>query len=202
MRWRLVLEEYGPELIYIKGESNVVADALSRLEIDDKREIFNLSESFGFDDNDLPATAYPLRYCDISKAQITPPPLLKKLASHRNYSKTTFRGGDKPHQLICHNGKISLPPSLQQRTVDWSHNTLCHPGETRTEQTIRQHFDWKGLREMVHNTCKKCSTCQKAKINNKKKENFRLEKPRPILGTLSVSTLSVRTKYAAREKRI
>ena len=33
MRWRLLLEEYGPELRYIKGENNIVADALSRLEI-------------------------------------------------------------------------------------------------------------------------------------------------------------------------
>ena len=31
LRWRLVLEEYGPELRYIQGPSNVVADALSRL---------------------------------------------------------------------------------------------------------------------------------------------------------------------------
>ena len=29
MRWRLLLEEYSPELIYIKGENNVVANALS-----------------------------------------------------------------------------------------------------------------------------------------------------------------------------
>ena len=28
MRWRLILEEYGPELRYIKGKHNVVADAL------------------------------------------------------------------------------------------------------------------------------------------------------------------------------
>jgi hypothetical protein len=33
MRWRLILEEYGPELHCIKGESNVVADALSRLDM-------------------------------------------------------------------------------------------------------------------------------------------------------------------------
>ena len=33
MRWRLILEEYGPELKYIKGEHNVVADALSRLQM-------------------------------------------------------------------------------------------------------------------------------------------------------------------------
>ena len=31
MRWRLILEEFGPELKYIKDENNVVADALSRL---------------------------------------------------------------------------------------------------------------------------------------------------------------------------
>ena len=29
MRWRLILEEYGPELRYTKGENNIVADALS-----------------------------------------------------------------------------------------------------------------------------------------------------------------------------
>jgi hypothetical protein len=48
MRWRLVLEEFGPDLqYYIKGERNVVADTLSRLEIDDEQEIFNISECFG-----------------------------------------------------------------------------------------------------------------------------------------------------------
>ena len=31
-RWRLILEEYGPEIVYIKGIHNTVADAISRLE--------------------------------------------------------------------------------------------------------------------------------------------------------------------------
>ena len=30
-RWRLILEEYGPEIVYIKGTHNTVADAISRL---------------------------------------------------------------------------------------------------------------------------------------------------------------------------
>jgi hypothetical protein len=34
MRWRLLIEEYGPTLQYVKGVNNVVADALSRLELD------------------------------------------------------------------------------------------------------------------------------------------------------------------------
>ena len=35
MRWRLILEEFDPELVYIKGEHNIVADALSRLRLSD-----------------------------------------------------------------------------------------------------------------------------------------------------------------------
>ena len=31
MRWRLLLEEYGPKFLYKEGESNVIADALSRV---------------------------------------------------------------------------------------------------------------------------------------------------------------------------
>ncbi len=31
-QWRLLLEEYGPEIIYIKGIHNTIADAVSRLE--------------------------------------------------------------------------------------------------------------------------------------------------------------------------
>ena len=33
MRWRLIIEECGPKLTYIKGENNIVADALSRMRL-------------------------------------------------------------------------------------------------------------------------------------------------------------------------
>ncbi len=33
-RWRILLEEYGPKIVYIKGIHNTVADAISRLEYD------------------------------------------------------------------------------------------------------------------------------------------------------------------------
>ena len=45
---------------------------------------------------------------------------------------------------------------------------LCHPGETRTEHTIHQHFDWKGLHTTVHNVFKECPTCQRYKTTNQK----------------------------------
>ena len=32
MQWRLILEEYSPELIQIQGSKNITADALRRLD--------------------------------------------------------------------------------------------------------------------------------------------------------------------------
>ena len=67
MRWRLILEEFGPELKYIKGESNVVTDNLSRLEKSNNQDILNIFGLYGYDDKDLPDSAYPVRYHDIDK---------------------------------------------------------------------------------------------------------------------------------------
>ena len=71
MRWRLIIEEFVPELKYIKGENNVVSDALSRLEMSDNQDILKISELYGYDDKYLPDSAYPIRYHDIAKAQKT-----------------------------------------------------------------------------------------------------------------------------------
>ena len=71
MQWRLILEKFGPELEYIKGENNVVTDALSCLEMSHNQEILNISELFGYDEEDLTDSAYPICYHNISKAQKT-----------------------------------------------------------------------------------------------------------------------------------
>ena len=47
MRLCLIIEEFGPELKKIKGENNVVADALYRLDMSDNKEILNISEIYG-----------------------------------------------------------------------------------------------------------------------------------------------------------
>ena len=84
------------------------------------------------------------------------------------YSLQTFRGGGKQHELIVCEGKIVIPKSLQCHTVEWYHEYLCHPGENRMEQTIRQHFWWENMRDTVHKICKGCFTCQTTKKQAKK----------------------------------
>jgi hypothetical protein len=70
MRWRLLLEEFGPDLCYIPGEHNIVADALSRLDITENKPYEQLSyedicELYAEDLNDFP-TGYPLSYSEIA----------------------------------------------------------------------------------------------------------------------------------------
>jgi hypothetical protein len=168
MRWRLVLEEFGPDLQRIKGENNIFADALSCPDTDNNQELFNIIQCFRHGDDDLPSSSYPMRHEDNAKVQLDNPASQTKLKNHKACNKITFLGGDEDHKLICNNGKTALPPSPQQKTTDWHQEMLCHPGTTRTEATASQCFDWKSPRTMVVATCKKCLNCQLAKPTNQK----------------------------------
>ena len=86
MRWRLILKEFGPELKYIKGGNNVVSNALSRLENSPNQEILKISELYGYNDEDMPDSAYPIRCHNIAKAQETDAKLQQKLVSHKDYT--------------------------------------------------------------------------------------------------------------------
>ena len=96
--------------------------------MNDNQEILNISEFYGYDDDDLPDSAYPIFYCDISKSQKNDAKLQQKLVSHKDYILDTFRGGNQNHRLIFKNIKIRLPTALQKKTIDWYHEMLCHPG--------------------------------------------------------------------------
>ena len=84
------------------------------------------------------------------------------------YRINTFRGGGKTRSLICYSEKSAIPRTLTKHVVRWYHENLCHPGQQRTEATIRQHFHWPTLREDVRKYCELCDVCQRTKKNKKK----------------------------------
>ena len=174
MRWRLLIEEFGPELRYIKGEHNIVADVLSRLDL--KEEEFSL-DAFAFNDDeaDPPEDAFPLsydnivdeqakdRFCKAMKLAIT------KGTAPEGCAIESRKHSDQTYKIITKNGKILLPKSLHTKAAEWYHVHLCHPGETRLEATIRQHYDWKGLKTSVVKTCRGCANC---KVNKKRSKKY------------------------------
>jgi hypothetical protein len=68
-RWRLIVEEYGPNIVYLPGKRNIIADAHSRLpklkETQDESTF--LEEIFALDDQ---LDAFPIAFDIISKAQL------------------------------------------------------------------------------------------------------------------------------------
>ena len=176
MRWRLLLEEYSPELRYIKGEDNIVADALSRLDMvdADQRQTEQLSaieiaELYaGEIGEDFPKN-FPLSYQEVQHRQSNDDELKRLRANNPTaYEDTVFPSGDKDYTLVTRGGKICLPKALQKRAVEWYHEVLMHPGETRTELTIGQHYCWKGMRNTVQAVCSKCQQCQMHKKDLRK----------------------------------
>ena len=180
MRWRLLCEEYSPTLVYLKGEHNVMADALSRLHLSpstssgcddtvlDVPTTRALSEAFMVTEDEFFDEEYPLSFKLLQREQQRDKDLLRKATENEDYSFRTFRGGRKDRTLLCFKNKIVVPKSLQLKITEWYHRMLCHPGETRTELTISQHFTWKNLRKMVHKVCTTCHTCQTTKRTKKK----------------------------------
>ena len=114
--------------------------------------------------NELPETAFPISFKILAQEQQKDQALQKKVTDKvPGYSINSFHGGEKDRLLICKDNKIMVPKSLQSRIVNWYHTMLCHPGETRTEETIRQHFAWKGLKTEVKRQCGTCHICQVTK---------------------------------------
>jgi hypothetical protein len=175
MRWRLCIEEYSPQLRYIKGENNVVADALSRLELTSEpmEDLFFTeelrSEFYCYDIEDMDSDDYPLTYESIGKAQSSDKDILKELQKDKpKYELLPFHIAGKMRELVCHNEKIVIPKSKHKQVVEWYHHYLGHPGINRTEEMISQHLWWPKMRDYITNSVNGCAICQRNKKQLKK----------------------------------
>ena len=170
-RWRLLLEEYGPEIVHIKGIHNTVANAISMLESgpiqDDKANWITFTKcwchyvmhatsaesTYDYDHQEQinmvfkncnkEVVIYPLNVKEMAQAQ-KDDSFLKKLHKHDKYSTQLVEDA----QLLCKDGKMVIPTVLQLQNcaVSWYHHYLQHPGHTRLEETLHAVIYWKGMR--------------------------------------------------------
>ena len=95
MRWRLLIEEFGPELIYLPGVNDAITDCLGILKYEDKN---NKLDHCVLDDKDV--NVYPLSYKLIKKYQQKDNKLLQKSKNEKRYSLCTFTTAGRTHTLI------------------------------------------------------------------------------------------------------
>jgi hypothetical protein len=94
--WCLILKEFGPTLTHVKGEHNVVADALSWPDL--KEEEFS-PDAFAGDQDDSPED-FPFSHTTTAQAQPNNPELMDRWGSGELCNKTVCKHADKECEPI------------------------------------------------------------------------------------------------------
>ena len=98
---------------------------------------------------------YPLTVKEIAEAQ-KKDKAMKQLKISEKYEILLIEN----LQVLCKDGKLVIPKSLQHHAVSWYHHYLQHPGHSRLEETMRAAMYWKGMRTTIRSYVKKCRSCQ------------------------------------------
>ena len=64
--------------------------------------------------------------------------------------------------------QIVIPPSLQQKVMEWYHHFLLHPGATKMANTIKQKLWWHGMDTAIQRHVAACETCRRFKKSRTK----------------------------------
>ena len=125
LRWILILEEYVPDIEYIKGEKNIVIYALSGLPIKDNKETTEKStyqKEIVSEINyieDIPEGALLIIFQLIQKYQRAEPIITYKYKDG-TYHKGYFRGDNNIDlKLITCKDNIDIPSKLQSYVLHW-----------------------------------------------------------------------------------
>jgi hypothetical protein len=120
IRWRLLLEEYGPRYEHIGGTKNVVADALSRLtclehaEVPTPDNLMAMATCF-VAANDHASEDFPLSPALIAKYQ-REDVALQEAVRREGGKAYTVREVEDVDVMTYHN-KIIVPAPLQERII-------------------------------------------------------------------------------------
>ena len=185
-RQRLTIEEFGPTIKYIEGEKNIAADTLSRIEInenktDESKKHINNAENLGnetyaiYDQYAIHQDNVPVAYGTIYNIQKDDEELkkLKDEKSVRNLFGTKTFGKYKLWMKNSTKGnkwRIFVPKKTRVELMDWYHEALLHPGQSRMEESVLKYFTWPGCRIDIAKFVKTCKVCQIYKNYNNGKD--------------------------------
>ena len=147
------ISSYQCTLVYIKGSTNSVADALSRNPpIDNQTEL-------------LSAISLGISYEEIAKAQDNDEEL-QELINNKSLKWVHFNING--NRLSCDTStgrpRPFIPKSLRQQVFLVTHN-LSHPSAKVTAMLISERYIWKNMKSEVKRMAQGCLNCQKSKIN-------------------------------------
>jgi hypothetical protein len=172
LSWRMLVEDFKPEMFYKPGPLNVQADFLSRYPILPRsdehalvldQESLELCFAEAMLSYPVDIHVFPLDFATIRQAQQAEPALMALLPQDR-FSYQEYHGT----QLVCRQGnndqwRIVTPQALIRDTIEWYHILLAHCGITRMIATIGTHFYFRNLKTHIEAYVQSCDICQRHK---------------------------------------
>lgn len=146
------ISQFTSDIRYIKGESNIVADALSRIELNELSQKIDCNEFFTH------------QACDEQLEQI----IFKSKSSNKT-SKYTMEiknvdGYNLQFETSTGNNRIYVPGTLRKSIFDSVHN-LSHPGVRASRKLITTRFFWPAMNADIGRWARTCIACQRAKVS-------------------------------------
>jgi cleavage and polyadenylation specificity factor subunit 1 len=141
------ISQFSSDIRYIKGDSNVVADTLSRpgVNIVKPKQPFNITE--------LVAYQHELNPAELSKYKS-----LKLKSVSLQFDKGS---------ILCDestgNPRPLVPPSMRRNIFQHFHS-ISHPGKRATVKLIANRFVWPSMNKDVRSWVQHCIQCQKTKV--------------------------------------
>jgi len=190
LRWRLLAEEFNITIIFRQGASNLASNAISRLPLQHTEQpmaIKELEMKFydSYFNNPIQSIIGPkflYHFSTIHQHQQndksiqhlpTKSPSQFKFLSIKDTKLLHYRRNESEQW------KIFIPTSLIPITIEYYHHILHHPGSTRLQTAISNHFFFRSMRNIINQFVKKCDICQ------------RVKGPFPRLGHLPIKTTEV-----------
>jgi hypothetical protein len=158
-RWSELLQEYEFEIKYIKGSTNIVADALSRRP-DLRLGLMLHSTSVTAASNILTLHA------DIVSAASDDAAYQKSLRlARRKEGKFSVGGDELLYYQGTHGPRLYIPASLRESLMFEAHDapTAGHLGMDKTLEKLVRRFYWPAMEQSVRTYVKSCSSCQRNK---------------------------------------
>ena len=144
------VSQFTTDIRHVKGTDNVVADALSRIELN---AISNSSPS--------------LDYAIVAEHQQDDEEL-KQLYSNPSIELQSFPAPDANTDVVCDvstgQPRPFIPLKFRRTVFDDLHN-LSHPGIRATQRLITERYFWLGMNKDVRQWSQTCIPCQKSKVH-------------------------------------
>jgi cleavage and polyadenylation specificity factor subunit 1 len=139
--------QFSTDVRYITGESNTVADVMSRIneiEVPNNISLQEIAEEQS-EDEELQQ-------------------LLETNTHSLKLQKTNFQGLQLVFDTSTNNMRPYIPKKIQRKFFDSIHN-MSHQGKGATLKTISQRGVWKNMKSDCNSWTKTCISCQRSKVS-------------------------------------